>query len=106
MYGNTQQKNERAAMLGDPMNVPTPVPELAREHQMLRESVEALGGVVSALRDKLQPIVLQRPQGVGNAVTAKEQECYSPLGQGINAATCDIRQHAEHLHELLHSLAV
>lgn len=93
-------------MLGEVMNAPAPIPEIAREHQMLRESVEALGGVVSALHEKLRPIVLQRPQAVGTGTGTKEQGCYSELGQGINAATAGIRSHAERLHDLLNSLAV
>ena len=105
MYGNAQMKMDRPAMLGETMNAPTPIPEIAREHQMLRESVEALGGVVGALHEKLQPIILQRPQAVGGS-DEKGQECYSPLGQGISAATAGIHAHARRLHEMLHSLAV
>ena len=105
MYGNAQ-KIDRPAMLGEAMNVPTSIPEIAREHQMLRESVEALGGVVSALHERLRPVVLQRPQVVAGGTGVKEQDCYSDLGQGINAATAGIRSNAERLHELLHSLAV
>jgi hypothetical protein len=105
MYGNLQ-KMDRPAMLGDAVGVPPPLPEIAREHEMLRESVEALGGLVSALHEKLRPIVLQRPQAVGNVASIKEQDCYSELGQGISTATAGIRAHAERLHDLLHSLAV
>jgi len=105
MYGN-ELKGARPAMLGDAMAAPVPMPEIAREHQRLRESVEALGGVVSALHEKLRPVVLQQPTAVGNGACAKEQDCYSEVGQGINAATAGIRAHAERLHELLHSLAV
>lgn len=105
MYGNAQ-KMDRPAMLGEMTNAPVSIPEIAREHQMLRESVEALGGVVSALHEKLRPVVLQRPQAVGAGGGAKEQDCYSELGQGINSATAGIRSHAERLHDLLHSLAV
>ena len=93
-------------MLGEAINAPPPIPEIAREHQMLRESVEALGGVVSALHEKLRPIVLQRQQAVGTGPGAKEQDCYSELGQGINTATAGVRSHAERLQDLLHSLAV
>lgn len=93
-------------MLGEVRNAPTPMPEIAREHQMLRESVEALGGVVSALHEKLRPVVLQRPQEAGTGAGTKELDCYSELGQGINAATAGVRSHVERLTDLLHSLAV
>ena len=50
--------------------------------------------------------LLQRPQAVGTGTGAKEQDCYSELGQGINAAAAGVRSHAERLQDLLHSLAV
>ena len=105
MYSNAQ-KMDRPQMLGEATAAPLPTPEIAREHQMLRESVEALGAVVAALHDKLHPVVLQHPQDISAGAPTKEQECYSELGQGINAATAGIRSHADRLRGLLHSLAV
>lgn len=104
MYGNAQNQ----AMLAQGMNSSalTVTPEIAREHLRLRDSVEELGGVVSALHEKLRPVVLQRPQAVANGPSTKEQDCYSELGQSINAATCGINGHAERLRDLLQSLAV
>ena len=93
-------------MLGEHMNAPVPTPELAREQQMLRDSIDALGSVVCALHDRLQPIVLQIPAGVSCKAEDKEQECYSQLGQSINAASHHVRQYSERLRELMQSLAV
>lgn len=108
MYGNAQAmvKQDRAYIGEGPMETPVSMPEIAREHAALRESVEFLGHVVSTLHERLQPVVMQRPQAVGAGSTQKELGCASPLGQSISAATGGIRAHAERLQDLLQSLAV
>lgn len=88
------------------MEAPETLSEIAREHQLLLESIEVLGRVVGSLHDKLQPVVLRRPQAVASDAKNKEPNCYSDIGKIINSATAGVIENIERLHELLNSLAV
>ena len=105
MYGNERNSGQLIGANAMVTQAEPSQPEVAREHAALRESVEFLGHVVSTLHDRLQPVVMQRPQAVGGT-NQKESACSSLLGQSINAASAGVRNHADRLQELLQSLAI